>query len=115
MTQRGMTSPSGVHSQKRADSRKPVKHSAILHYNGTQIPVVLFDLSRGGARVGYLAGRTAMVLDGPVTLEVPGSLRLPVSIRWQNSTGFGVSFELPAARKATCQQQIDRIIARAGR
>lgn len=115
MSLTGTTTASGTRTQRRREARKPVKHSGILHYNGTQIPVVLQDMSRGGVRIGVNSARSDPVIDGPVVLEVPGAMRLPLQIRWQSSTAIGAAFALPPSRKATCQQQIDRLISRAAR
>lgn len=105
----------GESRDQRIEKRKNVVHSGVLHYKGTQIPVVVQDLSRSGARLSLYPGRAGMVIDGPVTLEIPGVTRLPVTVRWQNKTMFGAAFELTPARKATLQQQIDRIMQRPGR
>ena len=105
----------GGKQQKRAEARKAVRHSAILHYMGAQIPVVLHDMSRGGVRIGLNASRAGLVIEGTVILEVPGALRLPLKVRWQKSTVIGAAFDIPASRKATYQPQIDRLMARYGR
>ncbi len=115
MTSQSRSHSSGAKVQKRSEPRASVKHSAVLHYKGTQIPVVLEDMSRGGARIAMNANRAGMALDGSAFLEVPGALKLPLKIRWQKNTTLGAAFDLPASRKATFQQQIDRVIARSRR
>ncbi len=112
MTHFGTKTVSGMQKDERIEARKPVKHSAILHYKGTQIPVVVQDLSHSGARIAFHAGRAGMVIDGPFVIEVPGAMRLPAVPRWQKNSVFGAAFDLPPARKATYQQQIDRVISR---
>lgn len=115
MSSPGMSSAGGGKAQKRADVRKAVQHSAVLHYKGTQIPVVLQDMSRNGVRIGLNASRAGLVLEGPAFLAMPGGMRLPLNIRWQKNTVFGAAFDLPVARKASYHMQIENVIGRARR
>ena len=101
--------------KKRKDQRNQVSHAAVLHYNGTQIPVVLKDISYGGSQVSLYPNRAAMEFDGPLTLEVPGKMKLPIELRWRKATKLGAAFVAPAHQKMFLQKQIDRISGKRAR
>lgn len=100
---------------RRESERKPTHRNAILHYAGTRIPVVLKDISRGGTQIKLNPGATHKTLDGPVQLEIPGLMKLPIDLRWRKDANIGAKFDLPKPRLATLEMQIKRMLSRPGR
>lgn len=96
-------------ANKRVSDRKATHKSAVLHYKGTQIPVVLKDVSHGGTQMELNAMRSKMPLEGPMRLDIPGVMQVPVDIRWRSAAKLGVAFNLPESRKATLAHQLDRL------
>lgn len=106
-------SPSGMKSpQQREHFRVPVHKSAILHFDGATLPVVLKDLSAGGSRLMLTSSRDDIVPDVSAHLDIPGFMRIPVDVKWRHSTQIGVAFDVPEHRRASIGPQIKRLLGR---
>lgn len=93
---------------QRDGERKLTNKPAILHYNGTRLPVMLKDISRSGSKLALDLRRANAEIGDKAELEIPGFLKLPVATRWRSSAVVGVEFDVPKSRKATLDMQINR-------
>ena len=107
--------PTRSAAEQRAHTRHKITRAAVLHYAGTQIPVVLQDMSKSGARIALPPTRKADTLQGPMHVDIPGVMRMRIERKWGTATTMGVAFEPPAPRKAMLEVQIQRLLRAAPR
>lgn len=101
--------------KRRDGGRTALTHSAVLHCGGAQVPVILQDISRGGAKVKTHVMRPGLDLSAADKLEIPGMFSAPIDVRWNANGAVGAQFDLPAHRQNTLAMQIARVIQRSKR
>jgi hypothetical protein len=87
-------------SQNRTSSRSPVMLGATLELAGQSQPVVLRNLSGGGALV---EGKW-LPAQGSNVLFVRNDLRVPARVAWVEGRYAGVAFECPLDRAEVLRQ-----------
>lgn len=88
---------------------------AMLHVQGTRVPVMLENISRDGTRLRLRTVHPDVDFAQARVLEIPGIAKVPVALRWHEETGLGAEFDLPGPRRAMMQGQIRKMLARATR
>jgi hypothetical protein len=87
-------------SQNRTSSRSPVMLGATLELGGQCQPVILRNLSAGGA---LIEGKW-LPAEGSNVLFVRNDLRVPARVAWVEGRYAGVAFECPLDRAEVLRQ-----------
>ncbi|MBV8907705.1 MAG: PilZ domain-containing protein [Sphingomonas sp.] len=77
------------YADRRVYPRVPVALPALLQAGGQRFPVLLLDLSPGGAKLNC----PASVATGTTVMLDCGTLGRQAVVRWQNSEVMGICFE----------------------